>query len=720
MSSYNSISLKPRRFSLKNWMINHLIGSSDNTGSLVSAQTHQAWFRILFGTAGTIYLYLHCSAMEPYKSIFIASASLYFVYNILTLITIRYKPISIFRMLFSPLMDVYVVSLSMIIDGGQTSGLYLIFFIIIFGNAVRFGNAMLLYSQALSLIGMLLVSVSTLYGMQISLDGTLLLMQTIAILLIPAYALIITRQTEQAVLEKTAAEEATFGLLDRGPLPAFTYQIGEDAIPRILYANRAMQHVCRNTSTTLIGERVDILALMKDSDEMITACQQPFSDNGGSEEPCRFYVRGRNTHSHLIQLMGHSMRLHWHGRWVGICFLLDITQAEAVRNELEQSMHDNYMSTMVAGIVHDFRNVLTSIIGTAEVMQFSAKDEESKSQLGLIMDAGERGSNMVSHLLTLSKNRQKESEKSPDPHLLHKSLTSIIGLLRIQLPPHIQLHLEVSKTLPAVSIRIAEIEQMVMNLINNAAEAISRSGHIRVTLSSYRGDKLSEWVTPALCITVSDDGKGIPQEHIDDVTRPFWTSRRDEGGTGLGLAMIQRIVQKNNGRMEINSTVGEGTRISIYLPAVDHRIHEQAREESPFMEKTADEELPTSPWNLLLVDDTPDVLAVHQAQLERMGHHVTTADNGETALQCFKQQSGRVDLVVTDFKMPKMDGVDLSLAIHEMKLKTPILIITAYADIEKLQQVSDLNIYILSKPATYRKLNNTIATIQNENQSVSD
>ncbi|NOR72434.1 MAG: response regulator, partial [Mariprofundaceae bacterium] len=368
----------------------------------------------------------------------------------------------------------------------------------------------------------------------------------------------------------------------------------------------------------------------------------------------------------------------------------------------------------------DFRNVLTSIIGTAEVMQFSAKDEESKNQLGLIMDAGERGSNMVSHLLTLGKNEQKQSETLPDPHLLYRSLTSIVGLLRIQLPPHIQLHLEVSKTLPAVSVRVAEIEQTVMNLINNASEAISRSGHIRVTLSSCHGDKLSPKVDSALCITVSDDGKGIPQEHIDDVIRPFWTSRQNEGGTGLGLAMVQRIVQKNSGRMEISSTVGEGTRISIYLPAVDHQVHKPVREESLPMEKTADEELPTRPWNLLLVDDMPDVLAVHQAQLERMGHHVITADNGEVALQRFKQQSDRIDLVVTDFKMPKMDGVDLSLAIHEIKLKIPTLIITAYADIEKLQQVSDLNIYILSKPATYRKLNNTIATIQDRNRGVSE
>jgi len=621
-------------------------------------------------------------------------------------------------MLFAPLLDVYVVSLSMVIDGGQSSGLYLIFFIIIFGNAVRFGNSMLLYSQALSVIGMLLVSASTLYGMQLQLDGTLLLMQTIAILLIPAYALIITKQVEQAIEEKTAAEQATLGLLDHGPQPVFTYKIGKDGIPHILYANMAMQSIYRDSTINLIGEQVDILALMEDGDEIISACQHPFSDQG-SIEPHRFYIRGRNSKDHLIQLMGQSMRLHWNGDWIGLCFLLDITQAEAVRNELEQTLHDNYMSTLVAGIVHDFRNILTSIIGTAEVMQFSSKDDQTRNQLSLIMDAGERGSNMITHLLTLSRSHQEGSEKSPSPQQLYKSLTSIVGLLRIQLPSHIKLLLDVSKTIPSVSTTVAEIEQVVMNLINNASEAIPNSGHIWVTLSSSHGENLSPPSNSTLCITVKDDGNGIPEDHIDDVTKPFWTSRQGEGGTGLGLAMVQRIVQKNHGKMVITSTEGEGTQISIHLPTTDHSVRETVRKRRLSKEKDLGEELPTKACNILLVDDSPDVLDVHKAQLLRMGHHVITADNGLSALERFKKESAEIDMVVTDYKMPKMDGVDLSLAIHELNPETPILIITAYADIEKLQQVNDLDINILSKPATYRKLNNTIASIQSGDESPS-
>ncbi|MDT8375996.1 MAG: response regulator [Mariprofundaceae bacterium] len=669
--------------------------------------------RILSGIIGSIYLYLHGPFMEPYKGIFVASACLYFTYNILTLITARHKPASIFRMLSAPLMDVYAVSLGMVIDGGQSSGLYLLFFIIIFSNAARFGNSMMLYSQALSVAGMLLVSISTLYGMQLSLDGMLLLMQTIAILLIPACTLIITPRPGQAITDNTAAQDATFGLLDRGPLPVFSYQVGEDGMPRILHANTGMQHVCRNAVTGLAGEQVDTLALEEDGDVIINACRRPFQDNGSSEESYRFYMRGRNARNHLIRLMGQSMRTHRHGRQVGVCFLLDITRTEAARNRLEQTMHNNYIGAALAGIIHDFRNLLASIIGTAEVMQFSAGNAEVKHQLGLIMDAGERGSGMLSRLQELSKNGQQQADPPPDPYLLHESLATTVGLLRIGLPPHIQLHLDADSPLPAVSATVADIEQTVIHLINNAAEAIPRSGHIRVALSSYHGDKLSPEEDMALCITVSDDGNGIPQEHIDDLTRPFRTSRKDEGKRGLGLTVVQRMVQKSGGRMEISSVVGEGTRVSVCLPAANHQFCEPAGGHGSAMEKMADEMLPARAWNLLLVDDSPDVLAVHQAQLESMGHHVITANDGASALQLFRQQQDRIDLVVTDFKMPQMDGVGLSLAIHEMRPETRILIITAHADIKKLRQINAPGICFLSKPATRKKLNNTIAVIQN-------
>lgn len=401
---------------------------------LIPSQLQQTWARILFGTAGLVYLWAHGAFLTQYEMLFLSSVIIYFTYNALTLYAIKQSPLSAFRMLFGPLLDVWVVSLAMVVDGGQASGLFLVFFIIIFGNAVRFGNAMLLYSQALSILGIISVSLITLFGLHLELDGTLLFMQSVSLIIVPAYVLQIKKQANTALQAKREAEDATFGLLDHGPLPAFTFHLDDKGIPRILYANLAMQYVYRDSTISLIGEQVDILALMEDGDEILRACQHIFSKNR-NHEPDRFYIRGRDANDHVLQLMGQSMRLHWHGKWIGVCFILDITQAEAARNELEQSIHNSYMNTLVAGIVHDFRNILTSIIGTAEVISFSTKEKEIQDKLKLIVDAGERGSTMVSHLLSLSKVEHEHSGEAPTAKAIHQSLASIVGLLRIQLPP---------------------------------------------------------------------------------------------------------------------------------------------------------------------------------------------------------------------------------------------------------------------------------------------
>ncbi|MDX8404180.1 MAG: hybrid sensor histidine kinase/response regulator, partial [Mariprofundaceae bacterium] len=334
------------RWHLKKQVINHFIDAHTNMDLLIPSQLQQTWSRILFGTAGLFYIWAHGDFLAQYDTLFTSSVAIYFIYNILTLHAIKQSPLSAYRMLFSPLLDVWVVSLAMMVDGGQTSGLYLVFFIIIFGNAVRFGNAMLLYSQALSILGIISVSLITLFGLHLQLDGTLLFMQSVALIVVPTYVLQIKKQANIAMQAKQDAEDATFGLLDHGPLPAFTFHLDDEGIPRILYANLAMQYIYRDSTIGLIGEQVDILALMEDGDEIIKACQHVFSRDE-NPEPFRFYIRGRDASDHILQLMGQSMCLHWHDQWIGVCFLLDITQGEVARNELEQSIHNSYINTLV-------------------------------------------------------------------------------------------------------------------------------------------------------------------------------------------------------------------------------------------------------------------------------------------------------------------------------------------------------------------------------------
>lgn len=701
---------------LRKLIINRFVDSYDNMDRLIPNQIQQTWSRIFFAVGGLIYLSVHGDFLSSFDKAFLISAAVYFIYNFTTLYTVRRTPLSAFRMLFGPLLDTWVVSLGMMIDGGQQSGLYLVFFIIIFGNALRFGNTMLLYSQALSIAGVISVSLSTLFGLHMNLDETLLFMQCVALIVVPTYAMEIKKQANEAMQAKQKAEDATFGLLDHGPLPAFTFHLDEEGLPRILYANLAMQNVYRDSSINLIGEQVDILALMEDGDEIIKACQYAFSEKG-RKEPFRFYIRGRDAGDQLIQLMGQSMRLHWNGKWVGVCFLLDITRTEAVRNELEQSMQASFTNTLLAGIVHDFRNILTSMIGTAEVMNFNTKDENIRQQLQLIMDAGDRGSNMINHLLSLSQVEHEQARTSASSEAIHQSLTSIVGLLRIQLPPHIQLHLMMEENLPSVSASITQIEQIVTNLINNATSAIEKTGHITVSLYS-ENDEHAAKSQEGLAIRVEDNGSGIPETDIAEITKPFWTSHKETGGTGLGLPTVQHIVRNNEGTMKIESSDGRGTSVLIFLPAAQQEPLPSTSDSKPEpvtnIAGDASEELTFEPSTILLVDDNPEVLLVHQTQLERMGHKVFTAMNGISGLEVFDQNRDAIRMIITDYKMPKMDGVELSAAIREREPDIPILMITAYAEVENLQKGSMMGIHILGKPATYKKLGNTIARIQAE------
>lgn len=683
--------------------------------ALIPSQFQQVGLRLLFGLFTALYVWSHAYHLADYQALYWISVAAYFTLNTAFAITIRRKPVSAFRTLFGPLLDVSLVAIAMFIDNGQASNLYPLFIIIVLGNGLRFGNPMLVYTQVLSILALILVSLASTAIHAGEFDAPLLLLQCLIMLITPFYSFKLSRISEEAIQKRTEAEQTSFGLLDHGPLPAFTYKKTTNGELRILYANTAMQQIYGNDLPDLIGEPASIIALHEDGDEVLRVCRQALADE--NEEPHRFYFRGRQQSEKVLRLLGQAMRIHWHGDLIGVCFLLDITQSESLRNDFRQNAQSGYMSTLVAGIVHDFRNVLTGIIGTAEVMQFSTDDRKIQEQLALIMSAGERGSAMITHLLNLSKPRPQEKVHSIDSAAMYQSLASIIGLLRIQLPAHVTLHSTIDENLPAVSIDITQLEEIISNLVNNAAQAIRENGNIRITLSADSQHRLASATAPALKIEVADDGCGISSEHLENITRPFWTSRENEGGTGLGLSMVERIINNHRGQLQIDSTLDEGTTITIHLPPTE-AASQPAQTRQPSMSAAAEpEEVEIQPCSILLVDDTPEVLQVHQSMLERMGHRVVTASNAIAGLEYFKEHRDEIDMLVSDFRMPGMDGMDFAIAIRQLAPKLPFVIITAYGEAEKLQQARHHSVEVLTKPITYKKLMQELCSLQKQHAS---
>ncbi|MDQ6996055.1 MAG: ATP-binding protein, partial [Mariprofundus sp.] len=617
---------------------------------------------------------------------------------------------------FFPMFDIAIVSFSMLIDGGQSSGLFFLFLVIIIGNGLRFGNTFLLYTQFLCLVGMATILSYSYFYLQADIDYSVLFWQIISLLAIPYYVFLIEKQAEDALKGQEEAEESAYNLLNKGPLPVFTFELDKQNTPRILYANRAIANIFQPNMADLVGECVDSLVLPEDSQEMISFCRDTFKLESKYKKNNAeiLYIRSSNKPGNILKLMCNATCMRWHKRWVGVCFMLDISARETMQEEMESIHRQGYMTTLVAGVVHDFRNILTNMIGYAEVMQMSSKDESFKQPLSAIIAAGDRGSELITHLLKLSKNGETDNLPSyTEGSRIMQALDNIMGLARLQMPKHIKLNCQIDAPLHDVAISMVEIEQILMNLVNNAMQAINKKGRIHVRVSIDAKHPLSKPGHPCMCMRVADNGVGINEKYLDEVFKPFWTSKGERGGTGLGLTMVQRIIKRRHGSIEVESDPGKETRFTVHLPPYISSEIPSGREEPVTAEPVAHREpqraVEPHQCRVLLVDDVPDILKIHQAMLTRMDHTSVIAENGKQALTIFMNDEKHFDLIITDFRMPVMDGLELVENIRKLDARIPILMVTAFGEDRQLQRVASYHVTLVNKPVSMEKFQRVIA-----------
>lgn len=691
---------------LQNWLIKP---EEMNHKQLIQQQLTQASARFVFAAIGFLYLYLHTESFQDYRVSYISFTVFYFLFNLISIPVIKKRQLLFIRLLFLPILDVTAVSFSMLVDGGISSGLYLLFFIIILGNAVRFGNNMLLYTQTISLIALISVVILSSQSQHIPLDSILLTWKIIALIVIPLYSYLIEKKVDAAHKRQIEAEQSSFQLIDKGPIPIFTYDLDSHGTARILYANRAMESLFLKDGICLTGTPIANLVLEDDAQEMVQYCQQSYQQQN-KQNNCT-YIRGKNRSGDIIKLMATAMRMRWREQWIGACFLLDITKREALQTELDRVYRQGYLSTLVAGIVHDFRNILTNMIGYAEMLHMNSKDTQERQQIDEIINAGERGSDLITHLLKMSQTNAKKT--TTVAHIsgteIAHSIDNIIGLARLQLPQNIQLISKISPSLPNIDISIIEIEQILLNLINNSTQAINENGAIHVAVHPSSNTPLAPEGQRALCLQVSDNGKGILDTDIQQIFKPFWSSRTHEGGTGLGLAMVQRIVKLHHGSIEVASTP-KGTTFTIYFSPSSHQQKDLDTKKQQQPTQTEAAEISPS-HHILLVDDMPGVLKVHQAMLKHLGHTIITATSGEEAHARFIKQETPFDLIITDYRMPGMSGLELVEAIRTSKegKQVPIMVVTAFGEDQELQKLNQYNnTMIINKPVSLDKFQKSI------------
>ena len=364
----------------------------------------------------------------------------------------------------------------------------------------------------------------------------------------------------------------------------------------------------------------------------------------------------------------------------GACILsLDITDSKrtaiALANVEEQFRHAQKMEAvgrLAGGVAHDFNNLLSVVLSYAcLVIDELTPEDPVRADVEEIKRAGERGAELTRQLLVFSR-RQILEPRIVD---LNELIASTEKMLRRLIDAEVALVVTADPALGRVRCDPGQIEQVIMNLVVNARDAMQPGGTLTIETQNVELDgayAAQHWgVTPGryAMFAVSDTGKGMDKETREHIFEPFFTTKGQGRGTGLGLSTVFGIVQQSGGHIWVYSEPGQGSTFKVYLPRTDEV---RVRTSAPPAVRAEGRE------TVLLVDDEDALRAVACEVLRRKGYRVLEAHDGEHALAVSQGHPGRIDLLVTDVVMPRMSGAELAVRLVEARPDTRVLFMSGY------------------------------------------
>lgn len=355
------------------------------------------------------------------------------------------------------------------------------------------------------------------------------------------------------------------------------------------------------------------------------------------------------------------------GEIVSICD--DLTERKGLEAKLLHSQRLEAVGRLAAGVAHDFNNLLQVISGSAEVLLETLPDAASEAVVARdIHLQTERGSQLVRRLLTFSRGESL----SPERLDLNEVVASAVPLIERFTRENIELAVELDPTsLPVIADR-RQIEQILMNLAVNSADAMAQGGSLTIRTG---GNGAEAW------LAVEDTGGGVAEEILDKIFDPYFTTKPASQGTGLGLAVVHGIVSRHGGRIEMENRPGAGVVISIFL-----RLEEDSESE----DETATEEPASAPprgdgERVLVVEDQEAVSRVVESMLSRLGYRVTTARSLALARQSFADDE--YELLVSDMLLPDGNGADLAEELRRQRPGLGVLLMSGYAEEDLLKKI---------------------------------
>lgn len=389
-----------------------------------------------------------------------------------------------------------------------------------------------------------------------------------------------------------------------------------------------------------------------------------------------------------------------------VAIIDDVTEKQQLEAQLRQSQKMEAIGTLAGGIAHDFNNILASILGYAKLARETAPEQSQLADdLDNVISSGVRASELVKQILTYSR-KEKTTHRTVNFSAI---LMESVSLLRASIPTTIQIDLEIEKDTFFVKADATQLHQVILNLCTNSAQAMDDGGLMTIALKTgnFSKSQISNRPdlrdNPTVVLTVTDSGIGIKKNLLHRIFDPYFTTKEIGKGSGMGLAVVSGIVESHGGAIMVDSTVGEGTTFSVFIPTV---------EVAQRMSKDTISSLPRGTEHILVVDDEEKIVKITKRNLEQLGYKVTGFTESQMALDDFRKSPDSFDLVLTDQTMPELAGDQLSAELLQIRDDLPILICSGYSKKMDDQKAKSLGIRsYLMKPID---LTDLAITIRNE------
>ena len=350
-------------------------------------------------------------------------------------------------------------------------------------------------------------------------------------------------------------------------------------------------------------------------------------------------------------------------------------EKDELQAQLRQTQKMEAVGTLAGGIAHDFNNILAAMIGYAELALQDAPDGSiARSNLEQVLIAGSRAKELVKRILTFS----RKTEQQRKPIEIAPIIKEALKMLRSSIPTTVEIRQNIEATCSMILGNPTQIHQILMNLCTNAAHAMGeKGGLLEVGLSDVEIDSpvVTKFGTlqdgSYVKLVVKDTGCGMESKVIERIFEPFFTTKEVDKGTGMGLSVVHGIVEDNGGLITVDSKPGRGTTFNVFFPMI----------ESPRIEEPETSEIVCGRGELiLLVDDEKPIVEMMTQMLEVLGYAVLGKTTSIDALETFRAEPGRFDLVITDYAMPGMTGRELVEELMSIRADIPVILCTGFSE----------------------------------------